>query len=205
MAKTKNEFADLDSDTEVSNSNNNGSSTDLSEFDPEKDGNTESSALSSSDIRNLGFDDEADRAVKSRMTPPIGDWNKTSKWEMKEFVVQGDCQVGDINPLGRTIWRFYGKVDERTDRDGNVHEPILSFTISRDKRFKRDEPGKGKDDLNTRMFVMAKDLYFDIKEEKPTSIGQLWDMLIEDDYTLNTLAGDQGLFVLRIKATKQRR
>ena len=199
-AKPTNEF-DMEESKETPEISGN---PDLSEFDPEKDGVTDSpSALSSDYLNELGFDDEADKEVKQRMTIPQGDWVKAEEWQFFEFVVEGDCQEGDINPRGRTKWKFQGYPEERTDRYGNTFRPMLSFQISRDKRFKQDKPGE--DDTATKLYVRAKDMYFALYERSPKKVIEMINMLKDADYSVSTMNFSNGPFVNDIKKTRERR
>ena len=49
---------------------------------------------------------------------------------------------GDLNPEGRTFYRVFGKPIERVDREGNTYQPNISFVVSPDRRYKKDDPTK---------------------------------------------------------------
>lgn len=200
-AKVTNEFAGLDDDTTQGN--------DLSEFNPEVDGEMNSNSGQVMDIdtlNNLEFDDERDRKIVALMTPPRGDWVKTETWEMSVYVAEGDCEDGDVNSEGRTLISFKGKPDPRQDKDGNVHQPNMNFRISPDVRFKEDDYGNidtTKPDSATKLYAEAKEkLYFELKEERPRKFVDVLNMLRYDTYTLNTMNGDNGLVVLHLKKSR---
>lgn len=163
------------------------------------DSGDEGEELDHESLMAMGFDNEADERDHAAIHPPGGDWKKEGRFERSEIFVGADRQPGDISPQGRHVVIFSGKPQER-DIGDVTHQPTLYFRVSRDERFKRDEPTKP--DIQRRLFLSAKELYLKKNGKQPSNIGELFEMLEEDDYTINTMQGEQGLVVLGFKQTR---
>ncbi len=164
---------------------------------------SEGGALTLEDLEEIGVNEQQDEAERKKLYPPPGDWIKSIDWDYRLARFEGDCQPGDISPSGRTIYVFFGKPEERIDREGNAYQPVLNLRMSPDRRFKQDDPTKV--DFSYAMYLKAKDLYLALKGAKMTKQVQLVRMLIEDEYVVRTMNGDSGPFVLEVKQRRQQK
>lgn len=165
----------------------------------QNNGRRETSAgMSLEQLNDLGFDDARDERIRQRLTPPTGDWTKSERWTVQKIVYTGDCQPGDIDPEGRTVFVVSGKPDPRQEH-GMEYQPQLFLRLSPDVRYKQDKPEEL--DSAHKMFNKAKtDVYLAIHQQKPTKFAQLIAMLEEDQYVVRTMNGDNGPIVVDIKA-----
>lgn len=159
------------------------------------------------DLDAVGFDDLRDEVEKRKLTAPSGDWIKKEPWdfsvEKNVSVIVDDNQDGDINPLGRTMYLMYGYPETRVDREGNEFTPFLRIRMSPDRRMHREKEEQV--DFAYKMFLAAKDVFVAINGRKAKTQGELLRCLAEESYALNTMNGDDGLFVLRVKPLKKQR
>lgn len=154
-------------------------------------------ALSSEDLENMSFDGLAarDEANRAKIDPPAGDWLKDDRWVFGSRIAEGNCEVGDINPVGRTIFSVMGKPKAR-QVDGIDHQPTLFIRVSPDIRYKED--GKTFDSMH-RMWLRVKDLHLALHDAKLSTPKQLKSMLEEDEYVVRTMRGDDGPIVVGVK------
>lgn len=159
------------------------------------------------DLDAVGFDDLRDEVEKRKLQVPAGDWIKKEPWdfsiEKNVSVIAEDNQEGDINPLGRTMYLLYGYPETRLDREGNEFTPFLRIRMSPDRRQHREKEDQV--DFAYKMFLAAKDVFVAINGRKAKTQGELLRCLAEESYALNTMNGDDGLFVLRVKPLKKQR
>lgn len=139
--------------------------------------------------------------LRRKVNPPGGDWVKTDEFEVVKFRREGDCQRGDINPEGRTTWVFSGYCTPKIDVDNNEHNPLFKFYASPDERYHPDKPGQL--DGSTKNWLKAMELYLAKNGSKSTSPRQIIEFLTQESYTLRTMVGDDGLFVLGIKPNRR--
>lgn len=161
-------------------------------------------ALASSDLATMSFNDTQDEEERKRLFPPAGDWLKVDEFDSSDPEFRSDdCQLGDISPKGRMILSFMGKPEARYNSTGDEFQPTLFIRISPDRRYKIDKPSEV--DLAYKMFLRAKDLYLEIKGEKPVNPEELRVMLASESYTIRTMQGDSGPFCLDIKPNRKAR
>ena len=161
-----------------------------------------SSSISIDDLNSIGFNDARDEAERARLDPPTGDWIKDDRWKFELRRNEQDSELGDIDPLGRTMLTFTGKCVSR-DANGITYDPMMFLRVSPDARYKVEEPEKA--DMAYRLFLKAKDLYLTLKGEKIRSVAQMRDMLAEDEYVVRTMKGDNGLVIVDIKPKQKER
>lgn len=161
----------------------------------------ESQALTMEDLEALDADDESYARTRQGLYPPSGNWAKSEQWSYSSFTRHDDSLPGDINPAGRTFVRVFGKPDERVDRSGAAFQPQLSILVSPDKRMDRNDPSKI--DLAHRMFLMVRDLYISLYQEKFKKHSQWAKMLVNDSYIINAWCNNQGEMV--VKSISQKR
>lgn len=190
--QTPNKFDNLADDSALDN---------LPEFDSESPPPTTGATRA-----KLNFDSKRYNEEHKQMVNPTGDWLRDDRWEFdpeRHIVTRhDDCMPGDLNPEGRTTFLFSGKPAERVV-NGMSYQPHLFCRISPDNRYKEDEPDKF--DLPRRLFDMARETYLAIHGEEMTGEDQLIHLMTEDTIILNTMNGDDGPVVLRIKPPQQRR
>ena len=168
------------------------------EFDDQASQNaqpTEGQALSLDDLDSVGFNNEEEELQRAKLNPPAGDWLKIDKFDFRITQVADDCQPGDINPTGRTLYLFSGKPESRA-ANGIDYEPMLFIRMSPDLRNKQD-----KDEIDNayKLFLKGKDIFLSVHDEMPSSHRQLVEALEEEEYLIRTLNGDSGPFVIDIK------
>ena len=160
-------------------------------------------ALPSTDLASMGFNETQDEEERKRLFPPPGDWLKVDEFEFNLQYREDDKQPGDRSPQGRMILSFMGKPEARYNTTGDEFQPVLFLRISSDRRYKVDKPNEV--DLAYKMFLRAKDLYLELKEEMPKSIDELVQMLVNENYTIRTMQGDSGPFCLDVKPNRKTR
>lgn len=154
--------------------------------------------MSLEELDEKGMNETRDEELRAALDPPAGDWLKTErveKWEKRVYA--NDNAPDDLDPAGRTIFSYEVKVMSRT-MGQHTYTPKLFLRVSPDARFKADKPEEV--DMATKLWLRAKDLYFAVKEERPT-IRKLVYFLAEDDYTLRTMKGDSNPVVVDVKRT----
>jgi hypothetical protein len=161
-----------------------------------------SSGLSLDALGEMGFNDDRDEETRLKLTPPTGDWLKSDRWKFQKVVYADDCEPGDVDPEGRTIFVVSGKPDAR-QANGMEYQPHLFLRMSPDLRFKPDKPEEI--DNSHKLFIKAKDVYMSLKGEKCRTFAQLINMLEEDQYIVRTMNGDSGPIVVEMKAQVARR
>ena len=171
---------------------------------PVSNGSSSSSSagISLDDLKGLGFNDEQDEYERAKLDAPTGDWEKADRWKIEKRVYVGDCVLGDIDPVGRTVLTVSGKPKPRT-ANSIEYEPMLFVRISPDRRYKVDKPSEV--DNAYKLFLQSKDVYLALKQERVRNIGQLIAMLVEDVYLVRTMNGDNGPIVVGLKAKVERR
>ena len=158
--------------------------------------------LSLDQLNDLSFNDSRDEVERVKLSPPTGDWEKEDRWKFEKRVNMADSMVGDIDPTGRTFFNIAGHPKSR-EANGISYQPMLFLRISPDIRYKQDKPNEV--DMGYKLFLKAKDVYTELKEEKPKKLGQLITMLEEDNYVLRTMNGDNGPVIVDIKVKRSRR
>lgn len=166
-------------------------------------GSSPTTSSSFDDLDDVTFDDSRDEIERAKLYPPPGDWVKSDRWQFRQARYEGDCQPGDINPVGRTMYIFFGKPEVRLDKDRNPHEPILSIRMSPDRRYKQDDPNKV--DFAYQMYLKAKDVFLTIKGTKCRKPPELVPFMCDESYLVRTMTGDNGPFVLEVKASREQR
>lgn len=160
-------------------------------------------------LDDIGFNDEQDEYERRRLINPTGDWLKSEDWSFdpaKNIRVNTDDSVeGDIDPAGRTSYTVYGYPEERLDKEGNEYRPFMRFTISPDRRYDKKPDRKGQVDFLYKMFLAAKDVFIAVHERKPKNMTELMNCLMYDHYVVNTMNGDDGPFVTKLKPPRQQR
>ena len=171
---------------------------------PVSNGSSSSSSagMSMEDLTGLGFNDKQDEHERAKLDAPTGDWEKADRWKIEKRVYEGDCLLGDIDPVGRTVLTVSGKPKPRT-ANSIEYEPMLFVRISPDRRYKVDKPNEV--DNAYKLFLQSKDVYLALKQERVRNIGQLIAMLVEDTYIVRTMNGDNGPIVVGLKAKVERR
>lgn len=156
------------------------------------------------DFDQISFDDAQVETERRRLIAPSGDWLKQQVWSFsadKNVKVDTEDRVpGDINPLGRTSFFFYGYPETRTSKEGHDFTPFLRFQFSPDKR--EDKKKENQVDYKYKMFIFARDAYISTCERKP-KLGELLRFLAEEEYIINTFNGDDGPIVSKIKAKRE--
>lgn len=170
-----------------------------SEYIADEQNGSSSGTLSLDDLGNIGFNDTQDEAERAKLNPPTGDWEKDDRWEFKKTVNNNDSITGDIDPTGRTYLSFAGKPIAR-QANGIEYQPMMFIRLSPDRRYKVDKPTDV--DMAYKLFLKAKDIYLELKAEKPTKLLNLVTMITEDNIILRTMNGDNGPIVVDIKAKK---
>ncbi|MGL5935456.1 MAG: hypothetical protein ACRCZI_07510 [Cetobacterium sp.] len=159
------------------------------------------------DLDSITFDEAQLEADKKRMTAPAGDWVKSEEWSFDKakniHCNVEDREKGDVNLKGRTTYMLFGYPDERSDKEGNTFRPFMKIQLSPDKRMHREKEDQF--DHRYKMWVLAWDLFVHLYERKPKGHGELLRCLAEDTYVLNTMNGDDGPFVLRVKPVRKQR
>jgi hypothetical protein len=163
-------------------------------------GTGNSEGLSLEELDTKGFNDSRDEIERKKINPPVGDWLKVDRWELDKRVRGDDCQPGDLDPTGRTIFNVKGLPEERTV-DSISFQPTLFMRISPDCRYRDD----GVPDMPYKLFIKAKDLYVQIHGEKVKTYSDLCNMLKHDEYIIRTMNGDNGPVILDIKSKERRR
>jgi len=161
------------------------------------------SALSSEDLDSMNFDSLAQRDEVNRATldPPKGDWDKEDRWTFGSRVVEGNCELGDLDSRGRTVFNVFGKPKPRT-ANGIEYHPTLFVRVSPDVRYKED--GKTLD-LQHRLWLKVKDLHLALHDRALSTPKQLKAMLEEDEYQVSTVKGSDGPIVVDVRAKRARR
>jgi len=121
--------------------------------------------MSLEELDEKGMDEARDERLRAAIDPPAGDWFKSGRCEFEKRVYSNDNAPDDVDPAGRTIFSFTVEVESRTVGE-HVYTPKLFLRCSPDARFKADDPTKI--DMATKLWLRAKDLYFAVKEERPT-------------------------------------
>lgn len=156
------------------------------------------------DLDALGFDHARDEVEKRKLDAPAGDWKKEEEWEFSPaknvMIYGGDCETGDTLATGRLVYSFYGRPTARLDKEGNEFQPFLRFRISPDKRYSVTKPDQV--DQSYKLFLRAKTVFFEIEGRAPKSQSELVRFFAEGSYLLTTMRGDDGPFVLNIKAPR---
>ena len=138
-----------------------------------------------------------------KLNPPTGDWQKDDRWDtVKMFVNENDQQAGDKNPVGRTYFSVSGKPIPRVAFEVE-HQPTLFLRISPDKRYKEDEPNKF--DSSYKLFMEVREAYLAIHGKLLTNETDLRYFLVEDDYIVRTMKGDNGPIVVNVKVKRERK
>lgn len=163
---------------------------------------------SSLDDFDLGQFKERDSHEYQKDNPPGGTWVKEDEWSYKIFVNEQDSRKGDINPQGRTLLIFTGRPKVRVVNNID-YDPILSFRISPDLRYKDPEDADGREDqkdLASRLWTMAKEkMYLEMKGAMPQKLRDITDMLRYDEYEVRSMKGDNGPVVLEVRTKQQQR
>jgi hypothetical protein len=160
--------------------------------------NANNDSLSLDDLANVAFNEAQDEAEYSKLNPPIGDWIKDDRFQFKKSVNLEDSMPNDIDH-GRTYLSFSGKPAPRA-ANGMEYQPVLFLRISPDLRYKKDDPGKI--DSAYKLCLRAKEAYLTSKGEKCKNLAQMVSFLVEDEYVLRTMNGDNGPLVVDIKAKR---
>lgn len=195
--KKQPQFMDTETDGETVN---------VQERDPvgEPDGE-EATFESDLDLDALGFDDARDEIEKRKMDAPAGDWKKEEEWEFSQEknvkVYEGDCEPGDTLPQGRIVYSLFGRPTARTDKEGNEFQPFLRFRWSPDKRYSTSKPDQV--DHTYKLCIKAREAFFAANGRKSKSQAELARFLAEENYTITTMRGDDGPFVLNIKIPRK--
>ena len=159
-------------------------------------------ALSTDDLDNYTRDSAKSEHVRSLVNAPTGDWVKDDRWMYEKRVYQGNCEHGDLDPVGRTVLQFNGKPKARVV-SSIEHQPMLFLRISPDVRYKKDEPNKL--DMMTKLFSQAEDLYLSLNGKVWSTLRELRVMLENDDYIVRTMNGDSGAVIVGLKAIRAQR
>lgn len=152
-------------------------------------------------LAGMEFDQAQDEQERKKLDAPTGDWQKEDRWEFELYIRTEDSQPGDKNPAGRTYFNFKGKPHSREAND-LVYEPTLFLRMSPDRRYKEDKPQEV--DMAHKLYLLAKDVYLELKEEAATDPRKFVTMLIEDSYVVRTMNGDGGPIVVAIKSGRRR-
>lgn len=157
------------------------------------------------DLDALGFDHARDEVEKRKLDAPAGDWKKEEEWEFSQaknvMVYAGDSEAGDTLPGGRLVYSFFGRPTARLDKEGNEFQPFLRFRISPDKRYSVSKPDQV--DQSYKLFLRAKTVFFEVEGHTPKSQSELVRFFVEGNYLITTMRGDDGPFVLNIKAPRK--
>lgn len=157
--------------------------------------NTDNTAALSIDALNdlTPANRQRDELERQKLTPPIGDWIKDTRWTMNAPIVySGDSEQGDINPAGRTMLSFSGKCQTRTV-NSIEYDPQFYLRISPDKRMSKNNEKVV--DMPYKMWLKVEDLYLSLNGAKWTTGKQLFSMLMEDTFVIRTMAGDNNPIV----------
>jgi hypothetical protein len=179
-----------------------GDDTQSKNTDARANGEMVTGGLSLDELDERGFNDNRDEMERTKLDAPPGDWFKKERWEFEKRVYANDSMPDDLDPSGRTFFTFKGLPESRVANGGMVYEPNMYLRISPDIRYKADKPDQV--DMAYKLFLRCKDLYLDMKGEKPTA-RKLIAFLEEDEYTVRTMKGDNSPIIVDVKKTVQRK
>jgi hypothetical protein len=189
MARTsKNEF-DMDEEASTEETPNS--------YEADTSGN-DGQALSLDDLDKLVGNNAEYEKTRKTMYPPAGDYRKSELWEYQGFVKEGDCERGDVRPVGRTFFKVFGPTDTMMDKEGNPFEVSLAIIMSPDKRMHQEHPTQV--DRAHKMFQMALDMYIAFNSKKYDArkgFRELIEMMVNNEYLINAWCNSQGDMVVK--------
>jgi hypothetical protein len=178
------------------------------EFDSSKqasgsngDGSSDSQGIDIDALNDMDIDSRKVSDGLNRLNNPKGDWKKSERWEFAKFVDGNDTLPSDIDHSGRTYFSFKGLPEVRTV-GGIDYRPKLYFRISPDHRPHKED--QSKDDMAYRLWLKVNEMYVVMNETKATKYRQVISMLVNDDYVVNTMNGDNGPMITQIKVERKR-
>lgn len=158
--------------------------------------------LSTDELNAMPIDQAEHDADFKRLNPPTGDWTKENTWVSTKRVNTEDKMPRDRDKGGRTYYTFSGYPEPRVV-DGLEHRPMFFLRVSPDKRFKQDKPQEF--DLAYKLWTKAVELYLSVKGETAKVIGDVCNVLEEDQYIVRSMNGDSGPIAVDIKPKRQQR
>lgn len=151
-----------------------------------------SSPDNGSDVLNDSFElsPEEVAKVENELFLPSGSyrWSEGNMSVRRNFIPD-DKSPSDKSPEGRLVYNFSGMVEAV---DGSRIGRYNGFGISPDARLAKTEAYRDQMDFLTQNWAKATRLFFDKHERKPTTVGEVLQMLAQGLYYMYITRGKNG-------------